>query len=99
MYYELRKSALIGIRHRAFLQQDAFRHKTTQVPATFIEKIYKQYCDFDNREMLTIPMQHALTDTADHEYQEDSRKRKKQEKIEAKNELLERANYFKTLKP
>jgi len=99
VYYELRKSALIGIRHRAFLQQDAFRHKTTQVPATFIEKIYKQYCDFDNREMLTIPMQHALTDTADHEYQEDSRKRKKQEKIEAKNELLERANYFKTLKP
>jgi len=99
VYYELHKSALIGIRHRAFLQQDAFRHNISQVSATLIEKIYKQYCNFDSRNMLVTPIQYAMTDAADSAYQESSRKREKQERIEAKNELAKRAEYFKTLKP
>ena len=48
--------------------------------------------------MIDTPIQHAMTDAADHEYKEASLKREKQDRIESKNELAKRAEYFKTLK-
>jgi len=99
VYYEMGKSALIGIRHWAYLQSHNFEHGMSQVPAPLIENIHKKYLNEDDRKMFPSPMQHAWTHAADQKYRESCSKIAQQEEVERNKELVKNAEYFVTLKP
>jgi len=100
IYYEMHKSALIGIRHRSFLQEQKIgKVVESQALPSLLLRIIKEYRDFDNRRILNTSKQHARTDVADIKNQEDSRKYKEIERQEEKERLARKTEYLKTLKP
>jgi hypothetical protein len=97
-YYEMHKSALIGIRHWAFLQSQTFLEDKQQVKRSIVYKIHKKYCDYNNQELLDPPTQHAWTNAADIKHQEELHKQEEKEKSDKKKQLAKDAKYYKTLK-
>lgn len=100
-YYEMALSALTGIRHRAHIQQDAFKHNATLVPGKLIERIYIEYCGTNNRDMdkLKWPMQRARSGATYNKYYEKRHNSEQQEKEREKQRWEKNAAYFKTLQP